>query len=106
MSQVTLYHPSLSAVYIFCIDFTFEPTVSLIIKVGLSLNGRESKEIVELYHKAVLAILCDDGKTKLSAFGDTHLIHSGQHPSTNPIIGATLLLKVRRTFARIKNPRH
>ena len=93
-------YPSLSAVYIFCIDFTFEPTVSFTIKVGLSLNRRDSKEIVELYHEAVLVILGDDGQVKLSGFGDTHLLQSGQHFGRNTIIGDTLLPKVRRSFAR------
>jgi hypothetical protein len=46
------------------------------------------------------AILNDIDQARLSGFSDTHLLQSGQQPGRNPIIGATLLPKVRRTFAR------
>jgi hypothetical protein len=62
---------------------------------GLSLNEREPKEIVELYHEAVLLILGNDGEVKLSGFGETHLLKSGQHLARNSIIRTTLLLKMR-----------
>lgn len=80
--------------------------MSFTTKGGLSLNKEESKEIVELYHEAVLLVLGDDCQVKLSSFGGTDLLQSGQNLGRNPIIGAKLLLKVRRPLARVNNLRH
>jgi hypothetical protein len=69
------------------------------------LNNRMPKEILKLYSVGMPAILNDDSQARLSGFGATHFLQSGQHPGRNTIIGDTLLPKSEAIFCPRQSPR-
>jgi nucleoid DNA-binding protein len=106
ISQITPKYPPLSAFYFFCTDITSEPTVTTRLKEELRLNKRESKEIVALYCKEVLAVLDDGEQVKLHGFSNLDLLDSSQPSGSNLKNGEPrLLIDVRRRFAGFNNPR-